>query len=78
MIATDMPGCREVVCDGVTGLLVKARDVGTLASAMERLGMDGELRDRLRRAARDKAEAVFSVDDVVRQTFEVYEELVSS
>ena len=76
LITTDMPGCREVVSHGVTGLLVKPRDVEGLAAAMEQLGTDGPLRDRLRRAAREKAEAVFSIDDVVRDTFLIYEQLV--
>jgi glycosyltransferase involved in cell wall biosynthesis len=75
MIAADVPGCREVVRDNVTGLLVPPRDARALADAMRRLGEDGTLRARLGKAAREKAEILFSVDDVVRDTFLIYDEL---
>jgi glycosyltransferase involved in cell wall biosynthesis len=78
MIASDIAGCREVVTDGVTGLLVPARCVAPLADAMLAMGEDEALRRRCGRAARDKAEAVFSVDDVVEHTFRVYDELHAS
>ena len=35
LIATDVPGCREVVDDGVTGLLCKPKDVPSLYKKME-------------------------------------------
>ena len=76
MIASDIAGCREVVTDGVTGLLVPTRAVQPLAEAMLRMGEDPEFRQRCGRAARDKAEAVFSVADVVEHTFRVYAELL--
>jgi len=34
IVATDVPGCREVVRDGVTGLLCRARSVESLAAGM--------------------------------------------
>jgi glycosyltransferase involved in cell wall biosynthesis len=37
LIATDVPGCRQVVEEGVNGLLCRARDAGSLASAMRLL-----------------------------------------
>jgi glycosyltransferase involved in cell wall biosynthesis len=37
MITTDVPGCRDVVEDGVAGLLVKARDAASLVDAMCRM-----------------------------------------
>jgi glycosyltransferase involved in cell wall biosynthesis len=77
MIASDIAGCREVVRSGVNGLIVPARTVGPLRDAMLQLGQDGELRQRFGRAARQKAEAVFSVEDVVKHTFRVYQQLQS-
>jgi len=76
MIATDIAGCREVVRPGVTGLLVPPRTHEELASAMATLGTNPELRARYGRAAREKAEAVFAIDDVVRHTFLVYDRLL--
>ena len=78
MIASDIPGCRDIVRDGVTGLVVPPRDVPALATAMVRLGEDGALRERLRNAARSRAEELFSVEDVVHDTFLVYEELLGA
>lgn len=37
VIATDVPGCRQVVENGVTGFLVKVRDAADLAAKMERV-----------------------------------------
>jgi len=59
----------------VTGLLVPIRTHEELASAMIRLGNNDELRQRCGRAAREKAEAVFSIEDVVRHTFLLYDQL---
>lgn len=37
LIASDVPGCREVIDDGVTGFLCAVRSAGSLATAMERI-----------------------------------------
>lgn len=76
MITCDIAGCREVVRDGVTGLLVAPRDPLPIAAAAERLGADPELRRRMGKAALERARALFSVDDVVRDTFLVYQALL--
>ena len=76
MIASNVPGCREVVRDGITGLLVEPRDSTALADAMLRLGQDQVLRTRMGRAARERAEALYSIEDVVRDTFLIYDELL--
>jgi glycosyltransferase involved in cell wall biosynthesis len=75
MIASDIPGCREVVTHRVNGLLVAPREVQPLVKAMLELGEDAVLRRRCGSAARAKAEAVFSVEDVVSHTFRVYQTL---
>jgi glycosyltransferase involved in cell wall biosynthesis len=46
MIATDVPGCREVVRHGETGLLVPPRDPQALADALATLAGDAALRQR--------------------------------
>ena len=55
IVATDIRGCRQVVDDGVTGLLVPVDDADALGAALHRVGVDGALRTRMGRAARAKA-----------------------
>jgi glycosyltransferase involved in cell wall biosynthesis len=76
VIATDVRGCRQVVDDGVTGLLVPVRDAAALAAAIEDLAGDGERRRAMGRAGRAKAEAEFDDRRVVETTLAVYERLL--
>ncbi|MDE2406737.1 MAG: glycosyltransferase family 4 protein [Xanthomonadaceae bacterium] len=75
LIATDVPGCREVVEHAVDGLRVPVKDGVALAEAMARLVRDAGLRERLGVAARAKAMAQFDERIVVRETLAVYAEL---
>ncbi len=76
VIATDIRGCREVVADGQTGILVPPRDVDALAAAMERLVVDADLRARMGAAAREKAVREFDQQDVIDLTLRVYHRLL--
>jgi glycosyltransferase involved in cell wall biosynthesis len=53
-VAPDLPTVREVVEDGVTGILFAPGDAHALAAAIERLAGDTELRTRMGRDARDR------------------------
>lgn len=75
IVTTDVPGCREVVEDGIQGLLVPPRDVNRLADALNRLISDPALRARMGAAARARAEAEFGLDAVVTKTLELYSEV---
>jgi D-inositol-3-phosphate glycosyltransferase len=68
----------ELVADGETGLLVPPRDAAALRAAVERLLEDAELRDRLGRAARERARERLGWDTVIERTLAVYEEAVTS
>jgi len=72
LVATDVPGCREVVVHGETGLLVPPRDPRALADALQRLAEDAALRRRLGAAARERAVRCFSEQQVVRATLDLY------
>ena len=76
LVTTDVPGCREVVSDGVDGLLVPVRDAAALAAAIARLHDDPELAARLGKAARAKALAEFDEQIVIARTLAVYRELL--
>jgi glycosyltransferase involved in cell wall biosynthesis len=76
LVTTDVPGCREVVTDGVDGLLVPVKDAVALAEAIAKLAGDRELCRRLGSAARAKALVLFDERSVVERTIGVYRELV--
>ena len=75
IVATDVPGCREVVEDEKTGLLVPPRDPAALARAIDRLAGDPELRARLGRAARARVLERFTTDRVIHATLGLYRDL---
>ena len=52
LVATDAPGCREIVRDGETGLTVPIENPTALAEALLRLAQSPELRARYGAAAR--------------------------
>lgn len=76
IVATDVPGCREVVKHDVNGLLVQARNVEDLAGAMKKLINDKSLRQEFGQRGREIAVQEFSLDIVVRKTLDVYAEFV--
>lgn len=76
LIATDVPGCREVVTHEVDGLQVPVRAGDALAQAIARLHDDPPLRARLAQAGRQKALQRFDERIVLRDTLAVYKELL--
>jgi glycosyltransferase involved in cell wall biosynthesis len=60
IVASDMPGCREVVVPHETGLLVPPHDVGELAEAIATLAGDLALRRELGAAGRARVCAEFA------------------
>lgn len=77
IVATDVRGCREVVADGETGLLVPARAPRALAGAVHRLAADGAMRERMGEAARELARREFDQQRVIDITLATYERLRS-
>jgi glycosyltransferase involved in cell wall biosynthesis len=75
VVATDIRGCRQVVEDGETGLLVPVRDPEALRAALERVGEDGRLRARMGEAGRRRAEERFDERAVVRTVMDTYRRL---
>jgi L-malate glycosyltransferase len=77
VVATAVGGNPEAVEDGVTGLLVPPRDVGSLARAISTLLEDRELAARLGRAGRQRVEERFSDERMVRDTENFYLSLLA-
>ena len=72
IVASDVPGCREVVLAGETGLLVPPRDVGGLAAAIAALTGDPARRKAMGCAGRALVEREFAEDIIARETLAVY------
>ncbi len=73
IVASDVPGCREVVRPGETGLLVPLRDIQRLADAIAALAGDPVRRKAMGRAGRELIEREFAEEIVARETLAVYD-----
>jgi len=76
LVATDMPGCREIVRPGENGFLVAAGNVSELVAALEMLLRDRQLQTEFGRNGRQMVEKGFSDKKVISDTFTVYRELL--
>lgn len=72
LIATDVPGCREICRDGVNGTLVAPRDAKALAAAIIRLIDDPARCHEMGLRSREIAVAEFSEEKVIAETKKVY------
>lgn len=70
-VASDIPGVREVVTNGVDALTFPAHDADACAAQLRRLAEDRPLLDRMARAARKRAED-FRWSDIARRRVELY------
>jgi glycosyltransferase involved in cell wall biosynthesis len=75
VVATQIRGCREAVVDGVTGLLVPAKDSQQLASAVVQIVADPELGARFGKAGRARVAATFDERFVFARLESFYREL---
>ena len=72
MLASDIPGYRDVVRDGVDGMLVPSGDALALAQALRGLALDEPRRQQLATNARERAER-FAWPAVAAEVAECYE-----
>lgn len=73
VVATDVPGCRDVIRHEANGLLVPPRDATALAAAIRRLLEDTALRRRLGSVGRQRAVHEFSHEVIMASTLSLYE-----
>lgn len=78
VVTTNVPGCRDAIEPGVTGLLVPVRDPIALAHAIEQLLEDPHRCKAMGAAGRLLAERAFDVRQVVAAHLIIYEALVGS
>ena len=76
VITTDHPGCRDAV-EFDTGILVPIKDHVALAEAIQELIQDSKKRQNMGKAGRRLAEQEFSVEKVVANHIQIYQELLS-
>ena len=77
-IVTDIGGSPELVVDGISGLVVPARDTSAIAGAIRRLYDDPELRNRVGAAARERIRTHFRIEDTIERTEALYRDLLST
>jgi N,N'-diacetylbacillosaminyl-diphospho-undecaprenol alpha-1,3-N-acetylgalactosaminyltransferase len=75
LIATDMPGLRDVVSHGENGILIPPRDAGSLARAVMELLRDKDLRSQYGLASLERARKEFDSRKVVVAYVDLYESL---
>jgi glycosyltransferase involved in cell wall biosynthesis len=71
-VASDIRGNRQVVDDGVTGVLVRVRDAEALAAGVERVVGDTALRAAMSAAARARAASEFDQRAIIERTLAAY------
>jgi glycosyltransferase involved in cell wall biosynthesis len=75
-VASDIPGNREIIVHGQTGLLVPVDDVEAFADAILKLIQDAGLRRHMGQAAKERIIEKFSIASVVDRICEVYSPMI--
>ena len=78
VVAVDRGGPREIVQDGVTGMLARSGEPAALADAIEPLLASGELRARLAAAGQERFRAEFTEEAMCRRFAEQMHALVAA
>ncbi|MGA9397411.1 MAG: glycosyltransferase, partial [Anaerolineaceae bacterium] len=76
IVASDVPGCREVVSHGENGLLVPANNPVALSEALTMLAVNSGLRQKMGKLGRLKAVEKFASDKIIAETMQVYSALL--
>ena len=78
IVTCDVPGCRDVVEDGVNGFLCKVRDAKSLANAISKIiALSASQRKSLGQNGREKIIAEFSDDIIIKKYITTIQETLS-
>lgn len=77
IIASDLPGIREQLADGLCGVLADSNDPQAFAGILERLARDVHQRIAQGQAARAQWEAKYGLDPMVHATWAVYQKALA-
>lgn len=76
IVATDVPGCREVVADGITGFLCEAKSAASLADKLQAMmALTPDERRAMGERGRAKVAAEFDETTVIARYLETLREL---
>ena len=78
MVATDVPGCREIARQNYNALLVPTDDAAALAAAIDKLTHDADLRRRFGASSRRLVETEFSAARIGDETVALYNRLLDA
>ena len=78
IITTQSIGCKDTVDDGANGYLIPTKDVDALVEKLRLLIDNADLRQKMGKAAREKAEKEFSLDVVIERHLNIYNELLEA
>lgn len=78
VVTTDVPGCRDAIEPGKTGLLVPERDIASLSNAILMLLENSISCAEMGRAGRDLAERAFDIRAVIKCHLDFYQELLAT
>jgi len=77
LVATDVPGCREIVRNGENGFLVKPGDVTELTEALRKLITDKNLKIEFGKKSSEIVAREFSSEIIQKELNEVYHSLLN-
>ncbi len=77
IVATDVPGCRDCVQNGVNGFTVPPRDPVSLALAIKQLIGADETRRKMGKAGHDMIRNRYDVSTINHRTLSLYNDLVN-
>ena len=67
-----MPGCKDAISDGITGLLIEEKNSEKLAMSIIDLVKNKKLLKSMSKAARIRAEKLFDIKKIVNKHMEIY------
>lgn len=72
VVASDLPGCKDIVDDRETGLLFESKNASDLARKIELLASEPDLKTDIGEALKEKVSREFSLDQMVKKTSALY------
>ncbi|MDI3312180.1 MAG: glycosyltransferase family 4 protein, partial [Thermoanaerobacterium sp.] len=77
LIASNIPGCKEIIDDGINGYLFEVRNVNQLIEKIEKfLSLDDEAKNQMGQAGRKKIEKEFDRNIVINEYMKVIEDVI--